>query len=373
MKSKKRDKAAWQVIVVVLISLTVGWSGAWAREYRDWSLVEQGPLSLQPELNHTVWETQRPPYRGGHDRIRLQRLVDPTRTPKAVVFLFPGTNSNAGNITCDAFIANTLASIERWKNDPALKSHAAALKDELPAANERLIARYLAANGYDVYAIDYRTHFVPMDTPPKELGFMKDWGWELFIADAKAAIDQAKVISGQPKVFLGGTSFGGMLAMNYAALYWKDDLKGLILLDGANGGKWRIRIPLEVWKLVKSELLTNLPGLPESSFVDGELTPALLQALIDVLGKTLIYKGMYALDLSAPEGSQGELMNALSGILRALGVPLSVSTAPHFAAVRPAAFKDILAKPIDPATGEYLKPFDPETGQPFPTYLDWNA
>jgi len=65
-----------------------------------------------------------------------------------------------------------------------------------------------------------------MDTPPKELGYMKDWGWELFIADAKAAIDQAKVISGQPKVFLGGTSFGGMLAMNYAALYWKDDLKG---------------------------------------------------------------------------------------------------------------------------------------------------
>lgn len=199
---------------------------------------------------------------------------------------------------------------------------------------------------------------------------MKDWGWEVFLTDAKAAIDQVKEISGQPKVFLGGTSFGGMLAMNYAARYWKEDLRGLILLDG---GKWRLRIPMEAWKLIKSELLANLPELPEESFVDGELTPAILQALIDVMGKTLIYKGMFALDLSAPEGSQGGLMKALSEILGALGIPLSVNTAPHFASVRPAAFKDILAKPVDPVTGDFLKPFDQKTGRPFPTYLDWNA
>lgn len=102
---------------------------------------------------------------GGHDRIGLHRLVDPSRIPKAAVVLFPGTNSNAGNITCDKFIENTLVSIERHKNDPDLKDRALALEEELPSAKERLIARYLAANGYDVFTMDYRTHFVPMETP----------------------------------------------------------------------------------------------------------------------------------------------------------------------------------------------------------------
>lgn len=63
--TRRQNKAAWQVLAAALISLTAGWSGAWAREEQAWSLVEQGPLSLQPELSHTVWETQRPPYRGG--------------------------------------------------------------------------------------------------------------------------------------------------------------------------------------------------------------------------------------------------------------------------------------------------------------------
>ena len=373
MKACKKHRAVWQAMAVIGIFLGAGFSKAWANQETAWSLAEQGPLSFQQEIVHTFWEVPRPPMQGGHDRIGLHRLVDPSRIPKAAVVLFPGTNSNAGNITCDKFIENTLASIERHKNDPDLKDHALALEEELPSAKERLIARYLAANGYDVFAMDYRTHFVPMETPPGDLGFMKDWGWEVFLTDAKAAIDQAKAISGQPKVFLGGTSFGGMLAMNYAARYWKEDLRGLILLDGGNGGKWRLRIPMEAWKLVQSELLANLPELPEESFVDGQITPAILQALIDVMGKTLIYKGMFALDLSAPEGSQGRLMKALSEILGALGIPLSVNTAPHFASVRPAAFKDILAKPVDPVTGDFLKPFDPKTGRPFPTYLDWNA
>jgi len=56
---------------------------------------------------------------------------------------------------------------------------------ELSTIPNRLITRYLAANGYDVYTIDYRTFYVPLDTPAEETEFMKDWGWDFFVNDAK--------------------------------------------------------------------------------------------------------------------------------------------------------------------------------------------
>jgi len=35
---------------------------------------------------------------------------------------------------------------------------------------------------------------VPLDTPAEETEFMKDWGWDFFVNDAKVAINKDKRI-----------------------------------------------------------------------------------------------------------------------------------------------------------------------------------
>ena len=90
-----------------------------------------------------------------------------------------------------------------------------------------------------------------------------------------------------------------MLSTTYASKYWKDDLMGIILLDGGNGGRWKIRIPLERWKLIESALIKNISELPNWVYVDGRITPKLLQALIDIFIRDVLYKtvGMSAIDM----------------------------------------------------------------------------
>ena len=73
---------------------------------------------------------------------------------------------------------------------------------------DRLIIRFLASNGYDVYGINYRTHYIPTDYEPEDLIFMTNWGWDLFVEDTKSAIEKTKELSGFSKVFIAGTSFG---------------------------------------------------------------------------------------------------------------------------------------------------------------------
>ena len=373
LKKTRHSRSPFAILFLFGLSFFPPTHKALAMQDSSWQLIQDSPLSLQPWIQHTVWEITRPPHKTS-DRIGLHRVLDRRTKPKDAIFLFPGTNSNASNLINDEFLANTQAAISRRQDDPRLRQLVKGLKEEIKTAPDRLIARYLAANGYEVYAMDYRTHFVPLDADPKDLGFMKNWGWEWFIEDAKAAMEQAKILSGQKKLYLGGTSFGGMLAMNYAALHWKDDLKGLMLLDGGNGGRWRIRIPLEAWKLVESDILKALPDLPELSLVDGRVSPAVLQAIIDLLGKRLIYQNeTYALDLCQPEGQSGETLKALLGLINAIGIPVSFNAIPHFDETRPAARMDILAQPIDPAAGRFLEPFNPKTGKPFDTYLEWNA
>ncbi|MFX1593788.1 MAG: hypothetical protein ACFFCL_13930, partial [Promethearchaeota archaeon] len=38
--------------------------------------------------------------------------------------------------------------------------------------------------------------------------------------------------------YIAGDSFGGSAAMNYASMYWKEDLKGILLRDGGTGAKY---------------------------------------------------------------------------------------------------------------------------------------
>ena len=227
--------------------------------------------------------------------------------------------------------------------------------------------------------MDYRTHFVHKDLQPDELGFMSEWGWKMFMDDAKPAIMEVKNISGHNKMFIAGESFGGMLAMNYASVHWEEDLMGIILLDGGNGGKWRLRIPANIWKMVEFEFMKNIPEMPEWSIVDGKIMPTILQALIDVVSELVLYDMMdiFALDCSGGEPAGGlteDITLILENFLTILGIPYLLGGGiPNYAEVQKAAFEDILAVPEDPITGKPLKPYNDETGKPFRTYMEWLA
>ncbi|MEM2143790.1 MAG: alpha/beta fold hydrolase [Candidatus Jordarchaeaceae archaeon] len=183
------------------------------KSYDGWNLTVDGRgFSFYTNLREYVWTTSRPPY-GPYDKIALHRLVDPNVKSKGVIFICPGTYSNG-----EQLLSNPPGSL-------------------FNVSENYSIAPYLANRGFDVYSIDYRTHFVPPTMNKSELSFMANWGWDQWISDIKAAIDLTKKVSGADKIYLAGESFGGIAAMNYASLYWKTDLKGIILLDGGIGGK----------------------------------------------------------------------------------------------------------------------------------------
>ncbi|MFX1391858.1 MAG: alpha/beta hydrolase, partial [Promethearchaeota archaeon] len=181
------------------------------KEEDDWTLIHDGRgVKLYPELREYVWETERPPF-GPYDKIGLHRLVKEGVDPLGVVFILPGTWSNGEQLTSNP-------PEDWWTHD-----------------EDHSFAFYLANRDFDVYAIDYRTHFVPIDLTPEQLSFMGDWGWDYWIGDIKKAVELAKEVSDVRKVYIAGDSFGGSAAMNYASLYWEEDLKGILLRDGGTG------------------------------------------------------------------------------------------------------------------------------------------
>ncbi|WXG39472.1 MAG: hypothetical protein WED07_01335 [Candidatus Freyarchaeum deiterrae] len=185
-----------------------------AKSFDGWNLTVNGvTFGAYSNLKQYSWVTARPPY-GPYDEIGLVRLVDPSQLPsKGVVFINPGTWSSG-----DQLLTNPPGSPYNTTENFS-------------------IAPYLANRGFDVYSINYRTHYVPENLNLSNLSFMQNWGWDQWIGDIKAAVEATKVISGANKIYMAGESFGGIAAMNYASLYWAQDLKGIILLDGGPGGK----------------------------------------------------------------------------------------------------------------------------------------
>ena len=176
----------------------------------DMTIDDRG-VKMYPDLREDIWELEVPPF-GPYDRIGLHRLVKAGIEPEGVVFVLPGTWSNGEQLT---------------SNPP---------EDLWTHTEDHSFAFYLANRNFDVYAIDYRTHFVNQYLNPPDLGFMAYWGWDQWISDIKEAVELAKVVSGAKRVYLAGDSFGGSAAMNYASMYWKEDLKGILLRDGGTGG-----------------------------------------------------------------------------------------------------------------------------------------
>ena len=177
----------------------------------SWTLtIDARGLKGYPNLQETVWEknaTMAP--NGPYDKIGLHRLVQTGTTPKDVVFINPGTYGYGGALT----------------SNPATDSFTKTENDSQ--------AIYWANRGFDVYSIDYRTHFVPASLNTSQLGFMANWGWDQWISDIKEAVDKTKDISGVCSVFMAGQSFGGRATTNYATVY-SQDVKGIIMLDGGN-------------------------------------------------------------------------------------------------------------------------------------------
>jgi len=147
------------------------------------------------EVREIAWQATRPPG-GRHDTIELHRYRG--RGPHTATLLYlPGTYMHGE----------------------------AALKDE--AHNLWL---FLAGRGVEVYALDYRTHFVP-GTGVTDFAFMRNWSTEAFVGDIRAAAEQARRESARDRLFVAGFSRGVTLAYAYACTE-PAAVAGIVALDG---------------------------------------------------------------------------------------------------------------------------------------------
>jgi dienelactone hydrolase len=135
------------------------------------------------------------------DRVGLHRIASGPAAPAhpGIVMLYlPGTNMN-GEVAID---------------DPR---HAMPL--------------YLAAHGVDAWTMDYRTHFVPPETPAEKLAMMSGWTGRVFEGDIQAAAAFVRAETHAQKLFVAGFSRGAAFAYLLAASE-PEHVGGLVILDG---------------------------------------------------------------------------------------------------------------------------------------------
>ncbi len=175
-----------------------------------WTIMVEGRgLKAYPDLKETVWQKNATmPPNGQYDKIGLHRLVKIGITPKGVVFLTNCPTWGTGEQRISNPASDTWTKYENFSQ-----------------------AIYWANRGFDVYAIDYRTHFVPKTMNASQMSFAANWGLDVWVSDIKEAAEKVKAVSGAAKFFISGECTGGMAALNYATKYWRTDLKGIILLD----------------------------------------------------------------------------------------------------------------------------------------------
>jgi len=91
---------------------------------------------------------------------------------------------------------------------------------------------YLATKGVDVWAFDYRTHFVsPSVTSIAIRDVFKGWTNQVFQSDIAAAANFILRQTGSQKLFVAGFSRGVFFAYYFAAMH-PDQVAGIIALDG---------------------------------------------------------------------------------------------------------------------------------------------
>ena len=146
---------------------------------------------------------------GPYDKIALHRLVNPNIITKGAVFVDPGIYGSG----------------EQLISNPSTSNYS------IDESSNQLV--YWANRGFDVYSIDWRAHYLPLNMNTSQASTIAtNWGWDQYISDMKEAVDKTKELSGYSKIFLAGMSWGGQAAMFYASEYWRPDLRGIILIDG---------------------------------------------------------------------------------------------------------------------------------------------
>jgi pimeloyl-ACP methyl ester carboxylesterase len=153
-------------------------------------------LPTTPAVTESTWISVRGP--SAFDRIGLHRMAIGSKPAGPVLLYLPGTNMNG----------------------------------ELPLQEPRYwLPLYLAINGIDVWALDYRTHFIPPDTPQDRLSELSGWTDALFESDIDAAVNFIGTTTGRRRLFIAGFSRGAAFAYLYAAEH-PEKVSGLVILDG---------------------------------------------------------------------------------------------------------------------------------------------
>ena len=148
------------------------------------------------------WTFQATVGKSPFDKIALHRVAkgpNPPAHPEAVVLYLPGTNMN-GEVALD---------------DPRYSFQV-----------------YLAEHGVDVWSMDYRTHFIPPQTPQSDLAELAGWTNDLFESDIDAAAKFVSEKSGRSRIFVAGFSRGVEFAYLFAAMHYPERVAGIIALDG---------------------------------------------------------------------------------------------------------------------------------------------
>jgi len=197
MPMKNRPRAVLDALGVLLLFLSLA-SGALAADFTQVGAARE--LKGAPGIYE--WSYQATVGKSPFDKIALHRVAKgptaPAR-PDSVVLYLPGTNMN-GEVALD---------------DPRYSFQV-----------------YLAEHGVDVWSMDYRTHFVPPQTPESDLAELAGWTNTLFESDIDAAAKFVGEKSGRSRIFVAGFSRGVEFAYLFAAMHYPERTAGIIALDG---------------------------------------------------------------------------------------------------------------------------------------------
>jgi pimeloyl-ACP methyl ester carboxylesterase len=190
---KIRRRAALNVFAVLSLFVAFA-SAASAAEFRE--------VVTGCKAGLCQWTFRATVGKSPFDKIALHRVAKgptPPAHPDAVVLYLPGTNMN-GELAID---------------DPRYSFQV-----------------YLAEHGVDVWSMDYRTHFIPPETPQSDLSELADWTNDLFESDINAAAAFISEKSGHGRIFIAGFSRGVEFAYLFAAMHYPERIAGIIALDG---------------------------------------------------------------------------------------------------------------------------------------------
>ncbi len=197
-----RIAIAFGVALILAVAMVPGnWGYAFAVPAQQGFSQVGAPLALKGAPGIYQWHFVAKRGPSPFDRIGLHRIASGPAAPAhpGIVMLYlPGTNMN-GEVAVDD------------------------LRYSMPL--------YLAAHGVDVWAMDYRTHFIPPGTSAEKLAVMAGWTSRVFDGDVEAAAAFVSARTHAEKVFIAGFSRGASFAYLFAAMH-PQRVAGLAILDG---------------------------------------------------------------------------------------------------------------------------------------------